>query len=190
LENREVTISRARLSLTYPATFMLVAAMNPCPCGYFTDPRNDCTCNEGMIQKYLSRISGPLLDRIDIHLEVPAVAFDELADKSPGESSASIQPRVQSARALQTKRFERLNIHSNAAMEKKQICKYCSIDNAGEALLKSAMEKLGLSARAYDRILKVSRTIADMENAEHISSVHLSEAIQYRSLDRSNWAGG
>ncbi|MDP6935833.1 MAG: YifB family Mg chelatase-like AAA ATPase [Candidatus Marinimicrobia bacterium] len=190
LENRDVTISRARLSLTYPATFMLVAAMNPCPCGYFTDPKNDCTCNEGMIQKYLSRISGPLLDRIDIHLEVPAVAFEELTVKSAGESSASIQSRVQSARFIQTKRFEKQPIHSNAAMEKRQIRKYCQIDKEGEVLLKSAMEKLGLSARAFDRILKVSRTIADMENTESISSVHIGEAIQYRSLDRSNWIGG
>lgn len=187
LENREVTISRARISLTYPATFMLIAAMNPCPCGYYTDPRNECTCNDGMIQKYLSRISGPLLDRIDIHLEVPAVPFEELAKKEAGEASNSIQPRVQKARVIQTKRFKGRSIHANAGMEKKDLRKYCKITVEGEALLKTAMDKLGLSARAYDRILKVSRTIADMEKSEQISHTHLSEAIQYRSLDRSAW---
>jgi len=189
LENRDVTISRARLTLTYPATFMLVAAMNPCPCGYYTDPRNECTCNDGMIQKYLSRISGPLLDRIDIHVDVPAVPFEELTNKVAGEKSESIHPRIQKARAIQTIRFKGKQIHSNASMEKSDIRKYCKIDKEGEALLKTAMDKLGLSARAYDRILKVSRTIADMEKSESISSQHLSEAIQYRSLDRSGWMG-
>ena len=189
LENREVTISRARMSLTYPATFMLVAAMNPCPCGYYTDPRNECTCNDGMIQKYLSRISGPLLDRIDIHVEVPAVPFEELTNKVDGEKSESIQPRVQKARTIQTNRFKEKQIHSNASMEKTDIRRYCKIDKDGESLLKTAMDKLGLSARAYDRILKVSRTIADMAKADSISYQHLSEAIQYRSLDRSGWMG-
>ncbi len=187
LENGEVTISRARLSLTYPASFMLVAAMNPCPCGYYTDPNNECTCNSMQVQKYLSRISGPLLDRIDIHIEVPSVAFEELSAKPDGVSSKVIQQRTQSARDIQEIRYASRGKFSNSHMEKKDIESFCKISNAGESLLKMAMEKLGLSARAYDKILKVSRTIADIEGANDISEVHLSEAIQYRSLDRNMW---
>ena len=188
LENGEVTISRAKISLTYPSNFMLVAAMNPCPCGFFTDSRNDCTCTGMSIQKYLSRISGPLLDRIDIHIDVPAVPFEELSKKEKSENSKTIRKRVQRTREVQTKRFSKdPNIHSNANMEKKGIEQYCQIDSEGKALIKQAMEHLGLSARAYDRILKVSRTIADLEGKSEITSVHLSEAIQYRSLDRDIW---
>ncbi len=188
LENGEVTISRTKLSLTYPANIMLVAAMNPCPCGFLTDPRNECTCNLMGIQKYLSRISGPLLDRIDIHVEVPAVPYENLSQKSGGENSNIVRNRVQSARKIQSKRFDTLNrIFSNSGMERSHIEKYCGIDTESSALLKQAMEKLGLSARAYDRILKVSRTIADLSNSEQINSVHISEAIQYRSLDRNTW---
>ncbi len=190
LENLEVTISRAKVSLTYPANFMLVAAMNPCPCGYYTDPGNDCTCNPMMIQKYLSRISGPLLDRIDLHVDVPPVPYAELTNKNRCESSEGIRQRVQQAREIQTSRFsDNPDLHANAGMEKAEIEKYCEIGEEGKALLKTAMEKLGLSARAYDRILKVSRTIADIEGSEVIKTEHLSEAIQYRSLDRSMWAG-
>ncbi|NOZ09317.1 MAG: YifB family Mg chelatase-like AAA ATPase [FCB group bacterium] len=190
LENLEVTISRAKISLTYPANFMLVTAMNPCPCGYYTDPRNDCTCNPMIIQKYLSRISGPLLDRIDLHVDVPPVPYAELTNKNRCERSEDIRHRVQQAREIQTRRFSRNpNLHANAGMEKAEIEKYCKIGDEGETLLKTAMEKLGLSARAYDRILKVSRTIADIEGSDVIKTEHLSEAIQYRSLDRSMWAG-
>ena len=187
LENGEVTISRARLSLTYPASFMLVAAMNPCPCGFYTDPNNECTCNSMQVQKYLSRISGPLLDRIDIHIEVPAVPFEELTSKPAGEQSKQIGKRIQIARSVQEKRYISQNCHANAQMQKKDIENHCKITLEGETLLKMAMEKLGLSARAYDKILKVSRTIADIEGSENISSVHLGEAIQYRSLDRNMW---
>jgi magnesium chelatase family protein len=188
LENGYVTISRAQMSLTYPASFMLIAAMNPCPCGYATDPNNECTCTPSQIQKYMSRISGPLFDRIDIHIEVPAVKFSDLASKSPGESSDGIRERVQRAREVQLKRFKNENgIYANAHMETKLIRKYCKIDERGENLLKAAITKLGLSARAYDRILKVSRTIADLEGSNEISPEYLSEAIQYRSLDRQLW---
>ncbi len=188
LEDGVVTITRAKMSLTYPANFMLVAAMNPCPCGYYTDPGHECSCEPFMIQKYHSRISGPLLDRIDIHIEVPAVPFEKLTSRITGESSVSIRKRVETAREIQTQRFGNLeNIHSNASMEKKQVEKYCQIDTAGKSLLKNAMDKLGLSARAYDRILKVARTIADLSGEENIQPVHLSEAIQYRSLDRNTW---
>ncbi|RKY53573.1 MAG: magnesium chelatase [Candidatus Neomarinimicrobiota bacterium] len=188
LENGTVTISRAQMSLTYPASFMLVAAMNPCPCGYATDPNNECSCSQSQIQKYMSRISGPLLDRIDIHIEVPAVRFSDLASKSPGETSSSIRERVQRAREIQTERFKDLKgVYANAHMETKLIKKYCRIDKAGETLLRTAITKLGLSARAYDRILKVSRTIADLACMEQIRPEHLSEAIQYRSLDRQLW---
>ncbi len=190
LENLEVTISRATISLTYPANFMLVTAMNPCPCGYYTDPNNECTCNPMMIQKYLSRISGPLLDRIDLHVDVPPVSYAELTNKDRCERSDDVRARVQQAREIQTQRFSgNSNLHANAGMEKTEIEKYCQIGEAGKSLLKTAMEKLGLSARAYDRILKVSRTIADIEGCESIKTEHLSEAIQYRSLDRSMWAG-
>jgi len=190
LEDGMVTIARAALSLTYPAQFMLVAAMNPCPCGYATDPNNECACSAQMIQRYMSRISGPLLDRIDIHIEVPAVPFQELADKEEGESSKDIQGRVQKARDVQLFRFKKSdNLFSNAQMESQDLKLHCTLDKESGELLKTAMEKLGLSARAYDRILKVSRTIADLEKTEKINSGHISEAIQYRSLDRQLWLG-
>jgi len=188
LEDGSVTIARATMSLSYPSNFMLVAAMNPCPCGYATDPKNECTCNPQLIQKYMSRISGPLMDRIDIHIEVPSISFDELSEKESGEASKFVQKRVQNTRNVQLTRFEgRDSIFCNAQMESKNIADYCKIDKEASDLLKTAMEKLGLSARAYDRILKVSRTIADLESLKEISSQHVSEAIQYRSLDRKLW---
>jgi magnesium chelatase family protein len=188
LEDFRVTVSRSKMSLEFPANFMLAAAMNPCPCGYYTDPAKECTCTSVQIQKYMAKISGPLLDRIDIHIEVPAVKYKELASKSNGEKSDTIRERVISAREIQQKRFyEHKHIYSNADMGSKEIKEFCSIDSAGEELLKMAMTKLGLSARAYDRILKVSRTIADLDKSEKILPQHLSEAIQYRSLDRELW---
>ncbi|MBT3180769.1 MAG: YifB family Mg chelatase-like AAA ATPase [Candidatus Marinimicrobia bacterium] len=190
LEDGVVTIARAALTLTYPAQFMLVAAMNPCPCGYATDPKNECACSSQMIQRYMSRISGPLMDRIDIHIEVPTVPFQELADKNEGESSKHIQKRVQKAREIQLNRFTISNcLYANAQMESQDLKKYCRLDQESNELLRTAMDKLGLSARAYDRILKVSRTIADLEKTEKINSGHISEAIQYRSLDRQLWLG-
>lgn len=188
LENGEVTIARATISLSYPSRFMLIAAMNPCPCGYSTDPQNECTCSPQIIQKYMSRISGPLMDRIDIHIEVPAVPFTHLAAKEDGEKSELIRKRVQKTRQVQLDRFASSpGIYSNAQMETSDLNQYCKLDQEASSLLKQAMEKLGLSARAYDRILKVSRTIADLESAKHILPEHLSEAIQYRSLDRQLW---
>ncbi|MDZ7333012.1 MAG: YifB family Mg chelatase-like AAA ATPase [candidate division KSB1 bacterium] len=185
LEDGVVTISRAALSITYPAQFMLAAAMNPCPCGYATDPTHECSCTPQQIQKYLSRISGPLLDRIDIHIEVPTVKYSELSSDRVGESSSTIRARVERARQVQLQRFkDKKHIFCNARMESKDIRQYCKIDQQGEELLKMAITKLGLSARAYDRILKVARTIADLENSEQIKPQHISEAIQYRSLDR------
>ncbi len=188
LEDGKVTISRSKLTIDYPANFMLAAAMNPCPCGYYTDPNNECTCTNIVIQRYMARISGPLLDRIDIHIEVPAVKYKELASKELGESSSSIRDRVVCARQVQTERFkERKGIYCNADMGSKEIRTFCTIDNAGEELLKMAITKLGLSARAYDRILKVARTIADLAASQTIRPEHISEAIQYRSLDRNLW---
>ena len=188
MENNTVTISRAQMSLSYPANFILVGAMNPCPCGYSTDPNNDCTCSAMQIQKYMSRISGPLLDRIDIHIEVPAVKISELSAKSSGEQSVNIRSRVQMARKRQTERFLQYNgIYANADMDTKMIHRFCKIDKTGQTLLHNAITKLGLSARAYDRILKVSRTIADLSGAAEILPEHLAEAIQYRSLDRQLW---
>jgi len=190
LEDGIVTISRAVQSLTFPANFMLVASMNPCPCGYYGSnvEGHTCTCSPTIIQKYVSRISGPLLDRIDIHVEVPAVKYDELFRDPKGEKSVEIQKRVNAARKVQQKRFEfAKKIFSNADMESKQIREFCRIDDEGKKLMKIAIEKLGLSARAYDRILKVSRTIADLENSNQITPTHISEAIQYRSLDRKYW---
>lgn len=188
LEDSRVTISRSKLSLEFPANVMLASAMNPCPCGFFTDATKECTCNTGMIQKYMSKISGPLLDRIDIHIEVPAVKYKDLSSKENGEPSADVRKRVVEARKKQTQRFEGINyIFNNADMGSKEVRKYCVLDEAGANLLKMAMTKLGLSARAYDRILKVSRTIADLENSENILPNHISEAIQYRSLDRELW---
>lgn len=188
LEDYRVTISRSKMSLEFPANFMLAAAMNPCPCGYYTDPNKECTCNTGMIQRYMSKISGPLLDRIDIHIEVPAVHYKDLSSKAKGESSAEIRKRVVAARKIQHERFEnKSHLFNNADMGTKEVREFCKLNDAGSELLKMAMTNLGLSARAYDRILKVSRTIADLENKHEILPQHLSEAIQYRSLDRELW---
>lgn len=188
LENGEVTISRAAVSITYPSNFQLMAATNPCPCGYATDPNNECTCTPQMIQKYMSRISGPLLDRIDLHVEVPAVPYTDLTEKPKGERSDKVRERVEKTRDVQLKRFSSFSDkYCNAHMGTRDIQTYCKIDKSGSHLLKAAMEKLGLSARAYDRILKVSRTIADLEGEANIFPQHLSEAIQYRSLDRQLW---
>lgn len=190
LEDRVITISRAKFSVEYPASFMLVASMNPCPCGYYNHPDKDCVCSPGVVQKYLNKISGPLLDRIDIHVEVVPVPFDKLADAPPSETSLSVRERVVKAREIQAERFiEWKGIYCNAQMSSKLIRKFCVLNEAGTALLKNAMERLGLSARAYDRILKVSRTIADLEGSESIKSEHVAEAIQYRSLDRDTWSG-
>ena len=188
LEDSKVTVSRSKLSLEFPANFMLASAMNPCPCGYFTDPTKECTCTPPQIQKYMARISGPLLDRIDIHIEVPAVKYKELSAETKSENSAKIRERVISARQIQLKRFSNLkHIFNNGDMGSKEVRQFCKLDEAGAELLKMAMTKLGLSARAYDRILKVSRTIADLDNSENILPQHISEAIQYRSLDRELW---
>jgi magnesium chelatase family protein len=188
LEDRVITISRAKFTVEYPASFMLVASMNPCPCGYYNHPEKDCVCSPGIGQKYLNKISGPLLDRIDIHIEVVPVPFDKLSGKESLESSKTVRERVTKARSIQQQRFEELKgIHCNAQMSTRLIRKYCVLDAAGQQLIKTAMEKVGLSARAYDRILKVSRTIADLDESENIQPYHLAEAIQYRSLDRDSW---
>jgi len=190
LEDREITISRAKFTVTYPSSFMLVASMNPSPGGYFNDPDAPVTSSPAEMQRYLSKISGPLLDRIDIHIEVNPVPFEKLSEERKGEGSVVIRERVTKARELQTKRFETIDgVHYNAQMGVKQIREFCKLDEASLALLKSAMERLNLSARAYDRILKVSRTIADLEGSEAINGNHISEAIQYRSLDRDGWFG-
>ena len=186
LEDGEVTISRSQLSLTYPTNFMLAAAMNPCPCGYATDPAKQCTCTVPQIQKYHSRISGPLLDRIDIHIEVPAVKFKELSSDRSGDKSEVIRERVVAARKIQIERFRgEKGVYSNSDMNTRVMKKYCPIDADCMSLLKNAIDKLGLSARAYDRIIKVARTIADLEAVEDIKTSHIAEAIQYRSLDRN-----
>jgi len=188
LEDRTVTISRAKFTVDYPSSFMLVAAMNPCPCGYYNHPTIDCVCAPGQVQKYLSKISGPLLDRIDIHIEVTPVPYDELSNKEDSEKSIEIRKRVEKARKIQEKRFiKSITIHCNAQMTSKQIHTYCKIDENGQTILKKAMKKLNLSARAYDKILKLSRTIADLDNKENIAPEHLSEAIHFRSLDRETW---
>ncbi|MEO0226069.1 MAG: YifB family Mg chelatase-like AAA ATPase [candidate division WOR-3 bacterium] len=188
LEDGFVTIGRAKMTLTYPARFMLAAAMNPCPCGYFSDPYHECQCTPLSIQKYHAKISGPLLDRIDIHIEVPALKYDELSTKDLAEPSVKIRERINQARRIQLERFKkRKKIFCNAHMEAKDIRRFCPIDEAGEALLKTAIEKFGLSARAYDKVLKVARTIADLDNSENIKTHHIAEAIQYRSLDRNIW---
>ncbi len=190
LEDREVTISRAKFTVTYPSSFMLVASMNPSPGGYFNDPDSPVTSSPAEMQRYLSKISGPLLDRIDIHIEVTPVPFEKLSDDRKGESSVNIRKRVTEARNIQSKRFEaNENVHYNAQMNTKQIRKYCVLDEDSKQLLKTAMERLNLSARAYDRILKVARTIADLEASENVNGTHISEAIQYRSLDRDGWLG-
>ena len=186
LEDGRVTISRSKMSVEFPANFMLVCAMNPCPCGYYTDPNKECTCNPQVIQKYMAKISGPLLDRIDLHIEVPAVKYKELSSKESGEKSEQIRSRVIEAREIQAKRFSgRKGLFANADMQSKEIREFCKIDEQGEELLKMAITKLGLSARAYDRILKVGRTIADLAGSPEIRPEHLSEAIQYRTLDRN-----
>ena len=190
LEDRVVTISRAKSSVDYPANFMLVSSMNPCPCGYYNHPDKDCLCPPGMVQKYLNKISGPLLDRIDLHVEVTPVSFEELSSKEKGESSADIRERVMAAREVQGSRYkENEGVHANAQMSTKQLQVFCKLNSESQQLLKMAMTKLNLSARAYDRILKVARTIADLEKNKSITSEHIAEAIQYRSLDREGWAG-
>jgi magnesium chelatase family protein len=188
LEDGVVTISRATTSLTFPASFMLAAAMNPCPCGYFNDPTRECRCTPPQIQRYVTKISGPLLDRIDIHIDVPAVRYKELRATTPAESSVGIRERVIRARQCQLERFRGLGIHANAQMPPKLIRQVCEIDGETEKLLETAITRVGLSARAHDRILKVARTIADLDGTERIASQHVSEAIQYRTLDRSYWA--
>lgn len=190
LEDRKVNISRAKFSVEYPSSFMLVASMNPCPFGFFNHPEKECLCGPGIVQKYLSKISGPLLDRIDLHVEVTPVNFDELSSSREAEKSSKIRERVMQARTIQDKRFEDNDaLHFNAQMSPNMVCQICIIDETGQILIKRAMEKLGLSARAYDRILKVARTIADLANSESIDAEHLAEAIHYRSLDRESWGG-
>lgn len=185
LENGEVAVARAVASITYPASFMLVSAMNPCPCGYFGDSRHQCTCTSGQTHRYRHRVSGPLMDRIDIHIEVPSVPYKDLSTEYSGENSGEIRNRVVAARNIQLERFKNdKKIYSNGQMKPRHMKKYCNLNTDAQNLLDSAMQKLGLSARAYTRILKVSRTIADLEAAEDIQSHHISEAIQYRTLDR------
>ena len=190
LEERRVTIARAKLSIEFPANFMLIASMNPCPCGYYNHPDKECVCGPGVVQKYLNKVSGPLLDRIDLHVEVTPVTFDQMTETRKAETSAEIQPRVDKARQVQEARFkDYAEIHSNAMMPPQMVKDLCQISQEGRTLLKTAMERLGLSARAYDRILKVARTIADLTGTDDIEIQHLAEAIQYRSLDREGWAG-
>jgi len=196
LEDGKVTISRAAASLTYPAQFMLVAAMNPCPCGYFGDPKRECRCSPRMIETYRQRISGPLLDRIDLHIDVPLVEYRELSSTAKSESSADIQARVEAAREVQRERFQSdaakrdekvQTAHTNAYLGPRMIGKYCALDSEGQSFLEHAMTQLNFSARAHDRILKVARTIADLAQSENIQSTHVMEAIQLRSLDRKLW---
>lgn len=188
IEDGFISISRARMSVEYPAKFMLVASMNPCPCGHLNDPVRECVCTPMQIQRYLSRISGPLLDRIDLHIEVAPVPFEELNRRAEGEPSADVRERVIRARQVQSERFEKdAGIYCNAQMNTRAVREYCKLDGAGQQLMKMAIQRLGLSARAYDRILKVGRTIADLAGSDSIRPEHLSEAIQYRSLDRSWW---
>ena len=190
LEDRKICISRAKFAIEYPASFMLVASMNPCPCGYYNHPERDCVCAPGVVQKYLSRISGPLLDRIDIHIEIVPVPFEKLSELKESESSDKVRERVMKARQLQELRFRDVDgVYCNAQMSSKQMRTFAQIDNAGSELLKNAMQRLNLSARAYDRIIKVARTIADLDDAENILSNHIAEAINYRNLDREGWAG-
>lgn len=189
MEERRVTISRAKVALDFPASFMLIASMNPCPCGFHNHPDRECTCPPGAVQKYLNKISGPLLDRIDLHVEVTPVPFSQLSNDKKEEPSATIRERVIQARDIQIERYKEKGIFCNAQMSSRMLKEICTIDTVGQVLLKRAMEKLNLSARAYDRILKVSRTIADIEGSETIKPEYLAEAIQYRSLDREGWAG-
>jgi magnesium chelatase family protein len=190
LEDRHITISRSKYTVDYPASFMMVASMNPCPCGYYNHPEKECVCPPGVVQKYLNKVSGPLLDRIDIHVEVVPVPFSKLTEDLPTEPSETVRSRVNKSRKVQEARFAEINgIHCNAQMGSSLLSEHCKLDQQSTSLLKNAMEKLGLSARAYDRILRVSRTIADMEGTSEIMPEHVAEAIQYRSLDRENWAG-
>ena len=190
LEEGIVSISRARFTVEYPARFMLVASMNPCPCGYLNDPRRTCVCAPAQVQRYLARISGPLLDRIDLHIEVTPVPFDELDRTTPGEPSAAVRERVESARLVQIKRYEgEPGVHCNAQMDTRHVRRYVKLDEVGRKLMRTAIQRLGFSARAYDRILKVARTIADLGGSEAVRAEHLSEAVQYRSLDREAWRG-
>jgi magnesium chelatase family protein len=190
MEERRVTISRAKVAIDFPASFMLIASMNPCPCGYYNHPERECTCAPGTVQKYLNKVSGPLLDRIDLHVEVTPVAYSQLSSAQAKETSEHIRERVIKAREIQAERYKKNEgIYSNAQISSKMLREVCAISPAGNALLKKAMEKLNLSARAYDRILKVARTIADLSASEEIKIEHLAEAIQYRSLDREGWAG-
>lgn len=190
MEERRVTISRAKISIDFPASFMLIASMNPCPCGYFNHPEKECTCAPIMVQRYLNKISGPLLDRIDLHVEVTPVPFSELSSQRTSETSDAVRTRVIAAREIQAKRYENSpGTYANAQMSSKQLKEICVINTLGQTLLKTAMERLNLSARAYDRILKVSRTIADLAGSDEIRPEHLAEAIQYRSLDREGWGG-
>jgi len=184
MEDGKVTISRASSSVTYPANFMLVAAMNPCPCGFLGDPKRECSCTFLQVQRYRTKISGPLMDRIDLHMEVPPVQYKDLAAAGGGESSAEILARVKAARKIQAERFQKMKIYTNAHMNSRQIRKFCALDSLSEELLERAMEKFGLSARAHSRILKIARTVADLAASEEITSAHVAEAIQYRSLDR------
>jgi len=189
LEDRRITISRAKYTVTYPSSFMFVASMNPCPCGYYGDPTHHCVCTPGQIQKYLNKISGPLMDRIDIQCEISALPFKDISKAAPGEPSTQIRERVIAARAIQTERFKEMKaVHCNAQMTERMIHRFAEPDAEGLELLRVAMERLSLSARAYTRILKVARTIADLAGSEHVLSEHLAEAINYRNLDRSDWA--
>jgi magnesium chelatase family protein len=189
LEDGVVSISRANGTYTYPSSFMLIAAMNPCPCGYYNHPKKECTCSENAVHKYLNRVSGPLLDRIDIHIEVPPVDYDDLTSKSGEEQSAVIRERVNAARAIQNARFEGMATKCNARIEAAQFDEVCVLDDCADRMLKVAFDRLNLTARAYDRIMKVARTIADLDQSEIIRADHISEAIQYRSLDRKYWNG-
>lgn len=190
LEDRKICISRAKFAIEYPASFMLVASMNPCPCGYYNHPDRECVCAPGVVQKYLSRISGPLLDRIDIHIEIVPVPFEKLSELKESESSEKVRERVIKARQIQELRFRDIDgVYCNAQMSSKQMRTFAPIDKAGSELLKNAMQRLNLSARAYDRIIKVARTIADLDDSEHVLSNHIAEAINYRNLDREGWAG-
>ncbi len=190
MEERKVTISRAKISVDYPANFVLVASMNPCPCGYFNHPEKDCVCGPGVVKRYLNKISGPLLDRIDLHVEVTPISYEQLSEMRPAEKSEKIVERVIEARKIQQERFkDHKTLHANAQMPSRMVRDLCQIDKTGQLLLKTAMTKLQLSARAYDRILKVARTIADLSESDDIKMEHLAEAIQYRSLDREGWAG-
>lgn len=187
LEDRIVTISRTNCTLTYPSNFMLIASMNPCPCGYYGSKDKECSCSETAIEKYINKISGPLLDRIDIHIEVPEVKYESLETKASSESSMQIKKRVDAARNIQINRYKNHSIYSNAELSSSLLDKYCKLDASSKELMKKAFDRLGLSARAYGKILKIARTIADLDFSESIQKTHIAEAIQYRSLDRKYW---